>query len=81
VRQHGDSERREPEATGSVQELLRAAGFESHLELRDLLLCVPLETADQREEFERWLECDGTKAGLLRRLTNPVWLRKPSGTR
>lgn len=41
------------------------------------LLCVPLDTPDQREEFERWLEYDGTKAGLLQSLSSSVWLRRP----
>jgi hypothetical protein len=62
-------------------ELLTAAGFESHLEWRDLLSCIPLDTPDQRDEFEQWLEQDGTKAGLLRRLSGPAWIRRPSGAR
>lgn len=69
------------DTTQSVCELLAAAGFESHLEWRDLLMCVPLDTPDQRAEFEAWLEHDGTKAGLLRRLSSSVWLERPSVAR
>jgi hypothetical protein len=51
--------------TLDLDDLARAAGFGDVVEMRELLLRVPLNTPAQQDAYTEWMLHDRTKYGLL----------------